>query len=223
MDIHPPGSKIHTFKDYCIHLSMVVLGILIALGLEGWRENRVEHTLVRHSIAAMRAEVEANRKRVEQAIKYHSESRQVLLDLQQQIEAALQSNPRKNASGTATEETKERTLHVEIPTFNSGAWQAAVATQALAHMEYAQAELWSTTYAAQEQVRLIQNDWIGVYGRLGQLNHVSDKDSAENHERLRQQLALITEVMQRIAMTRTIWDTLLDRYDRTLNTLAIEK
>jgi hypothetical protein len=218
MDIHPPGSKIDTVKDYFIHLSMVVLGILIALGLEGWRENRVTHNLVHHSIAAMRAEVTANKQRVEQVIKYHSESRQVLMDMAKEIEANLRSDAGKRASGTTEKVTDQsRTLHLEIPTFNSGAWQAAVATQALAHMDFAQAEIWSTTYAAQEQIRLIQNDWIGVYGRLAQLNGASDNDKAVNQEHLRQQLALIGEVMQRIAMTRTIWDALLDRYDRTLN------
>jgi hypothetical protein len=84
-------------------------------------------------------------------------------------------------------------------------------------MDYAQVELWSYTYAAQEQIRLIQNDWISVYGRLAQLSDTPGKDSAANQEHLRQQLALIGEVMQRIAMTRYIWDELLDRYDRTLN------
>jgi hypothetical protein len=166
----------------------------------------------------MRAEVTANKQRVEQVIKYHSESRQVLMDMAKEIEANLRSDAGKRASGTTEKVTDQsRTLHLEIPTFNSGAWQAAVATQALAHMDFAQAEIWSTTYAAQEQIRLIQNDWIGVYGRLAQLSDTPGKDSAANQEHLRQQLALIGEVMQRIAMTRYIWDELLDRYDRTLN------
>ena len=57
MDIHPPTGKVETIKGYLVHLSMVVLGILIALGLDGLRETYREHQLVRHSIEAMRAEI----------------------------------------------------------------------------------------------------------------------------------------------------------------------
>jgi hypothetical protein len=31
MDIHPPAGAVHSLRDYFVHLSMVVVGILIAL------------------------------------------------------------------------------------------------------------------------------------------------------------------------------------------------
>src|SRR5262245_35672460 len=34
MDIHPPTKPIESAKDFVIHLSMIVIGILIAIGLE---------------------------------------------------------------------------------------------------------------------------------------------------------------------------------------------
>ena len=43
MDIHPPSGPVHSFRDFCLHLLTVILGILIALSLEGlieWRHHR---------------------------------------------------------------------------------------------------------------------------------------------------------------------------------------
>ena len=35
MDIHPSQGPIHSFKDFLFHLLTVIIGILIALSLEG--------------------------------------------------------------------------------------------------------------------------------------------------------------------------------------------
>jgi hypothetical protein len=34
MDLHPPGGPVRSVKDFFVHIGVVTLGILIALGLE---------------------------------------------------------------------------------------------------------------------------------------------------------------------------------------------
>ena len=45
MDIHPPEGPTRSFKDFAIHILIVTIGILIALGLEGIRATEHEHDL----------------------------------------------------------------------------------------------------------------------------------------------------------------------------------
>jgi len=35
MDVHPPHGAIHGWRDFFVHLIVITLGLLIALGLEG--------------------------------------------------------------------------------------------------------------------------------------------------------------------------------------------
>jgi hypothetical protein len=34
LDVHPPHEAVHTWKDFCIHIIAIVIGLLIAVGLE---------------------------------------------------------------------------------------------------------------------------------------------------------------------------------------------
>jgi hypothetical protein len=34
IDIHPPQTSDHTWKDFCIHIGTIAVGILIPIGLE---------------------------------------------------------------------------------------------------------------------------------------------------------------------------------------------
>ena len=47
MEIHGPEGPTNSFKDFAIHIVIVTIGILIALGLEGIRESIYEHRIVR--------------------------------------------------------------------------------------------------------------------------------------------------------------------------------
>jgi hypothetical protein len=61
MDIHAPEGPTHSFKDFLIHIVIVTIGILIALGLEGVRETVYEHRIVRDARENFHAELQANR------------------------------------------------------------------------------------------------------------------------------------------------------------------
>ena len=209
MEIHAPAGKMESVKDYLLHLSMVVLGILIALGLDGIREVRREHALVRHSIMAMRSELTANREIAQRVIAGYEESRATLGKITGLIETELKQRGTNQKPGT---DDISYPLQLAMPSLNTGAWQAAVATQALAHMEYTQASVWSEVYARQVQVQRVQDEWIGVLGKLALLN-ISEDASAEE---LRQQVAFAKELLQRIEISQTVWRNLLTKYEETL-------
>jgi len=46
LDVHPPHQAAHTWTDFFIHIAIIVVGLLIALGLE----QTVEHVHLRHDL-----------------------------------------------------------------------------------------------------------------------------------------------------------------------------
>jgi hypothetical protein len=207
MDIHPLGGKIETFRDYLKHLSMVVLGILIALGLDGLREVYHERSLERHSVHAMRAEIEYNQKLVRKAIDRYAKVHQSL----DQVVADIERKQRKGPPKPGADE--EMTLEFATPSLVSGAWQAALATQVFAHMDYSQTQLWSTTYALQNQVMLLQNESMRMFDRVALLSQMSEQSSPEE---LRAQMIATHDILQRVATSEFVWHVLIEQYDTTL-------
>jgi hypothetical protein len=61
IDIHPPQHAAITRRDFFIHLGIVVLGILIAIGLEQTVEHIHQHQQVREARAMLREELDRNR------------------------------------------------------------------------------------------------------------------------------------------------------------------
>jgi len=53
LDVHPPHHPTHTWKDFFIHIATIVVGLLIAVGLE----QTVEALHHRHQVEATRAEL----------------------------------------------------------------------------------------------------------------------------------------------------------------------
>jgi hypothetical protein len=53
LDVHPPHEAAHTWKDFFIHIATIVVGLLIAIGLE----QTVEHFHQRHELQKAREEL----------------------------------------------------------------------------------------------------------------------------------------------------------------------
>jgi hypothetical protein len=68
LDVHPPHAPTHTWKDFFIHIATIVIGLLIAVGLE----QTIEYFHHRHQVAetraALRAEHEDNRLQLNTAV-----------------------------------------------------------------------------------------------------------------------------------------------------------
>jgi hypothetical protein len=62
LDVHPPHEAAHTWKDFFIHIATIVVGLLIAVGLEQMVEALHHHEQVQHARESLSAEREKNRK-----------------------------------------------------------------------------------------------------------------------------------------------------------------
>ena len=148
MDIHAPEGPTNSFKDFAIHIVIVTIGILIALGLEGIRETIYEHRVVRDARENFQVELQANRTHLDEELKNDSKTLAqldtVIADLPQ-----LRQNPSELAQRVA--EIKPSGYF-----FLGSRWESALSTGALGHMSvdevnrYSEANFMVRTYTGLE-------------------------------------------------------------------------
>jgi hypothetical protein len=126
MDIHAPEGPTNSFKDFAIHIVIVTIGILIALGLEGVREAISVHHVVRDARENFSAELQANRDHLDKELKHDSE----MLANIDQIVADL-PKLRKNPADLRKRVAK---IYPSGYFFSSSRWESALSTGALGHM-----------------------------------------------------------------------------------------
>ncbi len=61
LDVHPPHAATHTWRDFFIHIATIVIGLLIAIGLEQLVERVHQHYELRETREALARELESNR------------------------------------------------------------------------------------------------------------------------------------------------------------------
>jgi len=62
LDVHPPHEPTHTWKDFFIHIATIVIGLLIAIGLEQTVEYVHRRYELKEAREALAQEREENRK-----------------------------------------------------------------------------------------------------------------------------------------------------------------
>lgn len=144
MEFHPHHGSPKSWKEFFVDLSMVVLGILIALGIEQVREHFHERNLANDARANFAAEVKEER-----------------VSVTQHLAALNRASTRignyfsAGASG-ADSLDDVATQWQFLPT---GAWNTAIATQAFSFMRYDEVQLYSNLHADQQ----IFNDFEDKY------------------------------------------------------------
>src|SRR5947207_1037593 len=87
MDIHPPHGPVHSIKDFLFHLLTVVIGILIALSLEGLVEWHHHRSLAEQSRFNLISEMSDNRSRLQKGLSLAPDAKQRLAKTLEKIEA----------------------------------------------------------------------------------------------------------------------------------------
>jgi hypothetical protein len=90
----------------------VVLGVLLALAVDEWRENRRDQAVVSLALQNLREEIRANRPEVQRALAHHRDQQRRL------------------------EETPGIGVALKPALVRNNAWQAAQTSQAAAHMDF---------------------------------------------------------------------------------------
>ena len=147
MDIHPHRGGLRSWKEFLVDLSMVVLGILIALGIEQIRTHFHDRRLADDARANFAAEIRLERIAV-------TDHRAALRKVSARIDGYF-------AAGAPASDTLND-LFLQWQFLPTGAWSTAEATQAFSFMRYDEVQLYSNLHALQE----ISNSFEGKYHEL---------------------------------------------------------
>ena len=118
---------------------LIVVSILVALGLDEWREKREDEEFVRTALSNFLIEVRQNKNRVEDAAPFNKGLRQVL------------SQHYVNEDITTVDEFVNMVEIYSPAALQSTAWDTALATGSLAKMEYNLVTALSLTYSLQSR------------------------------------------------------------------------
>lgn len=194
MDVHPPDRPIHTWRDFFIHIATIVVGLLIAIGLEQTVE-AVHHHLVRlRAERNLEIELEQNRATLREDERQLAISRAQLSAMAEQIASAR--------SGGQSAELKWPRWNWSD--FVSAAWDTARSSEATALMPLDEVQQYDGVYLQEaivnEQASVFIGDIYRVDGpelmgrRLSQLSPEELTALGDNVERATADIAHLMDL-----------------------------
>jgi hypothetical protein len=173
LDVHPPHHAASTWRDFFIHIATIVIGLLIAIGLE----QTVEHFHHRHQVAeireALRVERENNRALLaKQAVYFRRETAALQNNLD--VLLYLQRHP-----GTPQAQLPGiLTWHSTLTGFSDAAWITAQQSGITALMPHAEVQAYAALYA---QFHLINQDKTAYWTAVSNAIQYSTQDPDHSH------------------------------------------
>jgi hypothetical protein len=135
LDVHPPEHAAHSWRDFFIHIATIVIGLIIAVGLEQtveWVHHRREVRQTREELEAARAE---NRKA------FAADTAVFRLIVAEQQNDMLVLQYLKLHPGTPVGQLPGTLVYITpFETFNDGAWKTAESTGVAALMSSPEVE-----------------------------------------------------------------------------------
>jgi hypothetical protein len=123
--------------------TLIVLSILVALGLDEWRENREDEENVQLALSNFASELQQNQARIEDAAPFNRGLRNVLRN-------------RYQTDDIRSVDEFVNMVESYVPVvLQSAAWETALATGSLAKMEYSLVSALSLTYSLQNRYQLV--------------------------------------------------------------------
>ena len=119
--------------------ALIVVSILVALGLDEWRENREEAELVDHALSIFLIEIQQNQARIDDVAPFNQGLRMVMR--QHYLDDDVQT----------VDEFVNMVESFSPAALQSTAWDTALATGSLAKMEYSLVTALSMTYGLQNR------------------------------------------------------------------------
>jgi len=181
MDIHPPAGRVDSIKEFLTHILIVTIGILIALGLEGIREAWRDHVAVSEARESFLAELQLDRKQLAQ-------DQEGVRQTNAQLDQVLAAMPQLVKSpGELQKRTAQ--LNPGFYFFRTTAWESALSSGALAHMNSDELDRFMDAYLSvknyQEASRGTVPVWIEVQTFFPSHCTYSAEDTANAEQKLR--------------------------------------
>lgn len=141
IDVHPPNEPVHGWRDFFVHLTTIVIGLLIALSLEGCVEWRHHRNLVHEAEESLREEIKTNAQELAGALD-DVRKEQAFLKADVEIMKRIIADPKKT-------NRENMTVNFRVRSFHDVSWRTAQSTGAVSYMTYRQAQKYSNIYAQQ--------------------------------------------------------------------------
>jgi hypothetical protein len=154
MDLHPPGGPVRSVKDFFVHIGVVTLGILIALGLEQLVEAHHRASLAKIAVAGFRKELAYNENQVKDVLARMPE-------LQGMIDKAISRLTAAPTPGTAEEPIKYPGISLDL--VSTASWDTAIATQALNELPFDSVSRYAQAFGTLRLFAETERDGLSVW------------------------------------------------------------
>jgi len=204
MEIHAPHKPVLTLKEAAVHLTIVTIGILIALSLEGLLDRSRHAALVREARANVASELRSNKDKLERLI---SELPGMTTRIEHAIDILDRTGP--DAARLFRIGTGSVLEGYDLAELSSASRTTAEVTGAFGLMDYAEVKKYAAAYDRQALYDKVQNDsWNNAVAAFS-LVHALDmqKASATEIADVKRQLrlaagSLIIEQQVAVALTK---------------------
>ena len=152
LDVHPPHSAVHGWRDFFIHIATITIGLVIALGLEGAVTTMEHRALVREARENIRLEIQSNATEAVEDEGYLQEDADRMKENATLAHAyLLDANALKGLKMSFT---------FTWNSLNDSAWRSARDSGALTYMPLAEVQRYSDIYAQQD---IIDREAVEVF------------------------------------------------------------
>ncbi|HEY4356104.1 MAG TPA: hypothetical protein VGN16_10185 [Acidobacteriaceae bacterium] len=143
LDVHPPHHAAHGWRDFLIHIATIVVGLLIAIGLEQSVEWLHHKHLVREARENIHVEIENNHEAAQKDLVYLQKNIDRIRDNIKTVHE-LMKRPKNFHGGLINQ--------MEFSDLSASAWRSARDTGALGYMPYDEVQRIADIYSQQDAV-----------------------------------------------------------------------
>lgn len=123
---------IDSVAQYLLYVSIVVLGVLLPILVQKWRQRRHEAELVRRTLAALADEMRANRAKLARSRESFANLAALLDEQYRHYEALWHRFDQAEAAGAEAKAPEEADVKLMFPALTRTAWDVAHVSHALA-------------------------------------------------------------------------------------------
>lgn len=155
----PPSRRPIDWRPILLEAFFVVLGVVLALGLNEWRQAQGDRRRAATALESIREELQTNRQAVHASVQYH-------LQLMDTLFAFRRQAPR-TGDGTAPDIRVFSRGFVHPASLLTTAWETAVSTDAIRHMSHDDVLVLARMYE-QQRGYATQSQQVGtlIYGEI---------------------------------------------------------
>ena len=192
LDVHPPHNPTHTWRDFFIHIATIVVGLLIAVGLEQIVEHIHQHYELRELRESLDRERDANKRAIQQDI---HDWRWEMVELQNDLMVLhfIRQHP-----GVAQGDLPGDLFFIQSPkVIESGVWDAAQQKGILSLMPVEETNRHATMYLFLKGMALQGGEAYAAFNNAGRFDVDDGNPTHLSPSQLDQLIQLVQEAIQK--------------------------